>query len=231
LPYGWDKNCLSGYGVGTLRLNDFSARIDRGKLIASLLTGLMLTVSGGITIADPLEDGVAAYERGDFATALRLFQPLAEQGDASAQSNLGVLYEKGQGAARDYREALKWYRQAAKQGYANAQFNLGVMFYAGQGVTQDYREAARWFRLAAEQGAALAQSNLGFMYEKGQGLSRDYVRAYIWYSLAASRLGGDDGKLATQYQSIIAKSLTPAQLSRAQNMARQCKASSFKNCD
>jgi TPR repeat protein len=108
-----------------LRLNDFFPRIDRGKLIASLLTGLMLTVSGGITIADPLEDGVAAYERGDFATALRLFQSLAEQGDASAQSNLGVLYEKGQGTARDYREALKWYRQAAQQGYADAQFNLG----------------------------------------------------------------------------------------------------------
>jgi uncharacterized protein len=91
--------------------------------------------------------------------------------------------------------------------------------------------ASHRFRLAAEQGAALAQSNLGFMYEKGQGLSRDYVRAHMWYSLAASRLGGDDGKLATEYQGIIAKNLTPAQLSRAQNMARQCKASSFKNCD
>ena len=78
-----------------MRLNDFSARIDRGKLIASLLTGLMLTVSGGITIADPLEDGVAAYERGDFATALRLFQPLAEQGDASAQSNLVFCTKRG----------------------------------------------------------------------------------------------------------------------------------------
>jgi hypothetical protein len=66
------------------------------------------------------------------------------------------------------------------------------------------------------------------MYEKGQGLSRDYVRAHMWYSLAASTLGGDDGKLATDYQGVIAKSLTP--LSRAQNMARQCKASSFKNC-
>jgi TPR repeat protein len=214
-----------------LRLNDFAGRIGRGKFIASLLTGLMLTVSGGITIADQLEDGVTAYQHGDFATALRIFQPLAERGDATAQSNLGVLYEKGQGTARDYREALKWYRQGAQQGYADAQFNLGVMFYAGHGVTQDYREAAKWFRLAAEQGAALAQSNLGFMYEKGQGLSRDYVRAHMWYSLAASRLGGDDGKLATEYQGIIAKSLTPTQLSRAQNMARQCKASSFKNCD
>jgi TPR repeat protein len=214
-----------------LRLNVFSARLDRGKLIASLLTGLMLTVSGGITIADQLEDGVTAYQHGDFATALRIFQPLAERGDATAQSNLGVLYEKGQGTARDYREALKWYRQGAQQGYADAQFNLGVMFYAGQGVTQDYREAAKWFRLAADQGAALAQSNLGFMYEKGQGLSRDYVRAYMWYSLAASRLVGDDGKLATEYHDFIGKRLSPGQVLRAQKMARQCEASGFKSCD
>jgi hypothetical protein len=76
------------------------ARIDRGKLIASLLTCLMLTVSRGTIRAGEFEDGVAAYQRRDFATALGFFQPLADQGNADARTNLGVMYEKGQGIAR-----------------------------------------------------------------------------------------------------------------------------------
>ena len=79
-----------------------------GKILASLLIGLMLTASGraadptadGTPGVDPLDDGIAAYQRGDFAAALRLFQSLAEHGDASAQCNLGVMYEQGRGVAQ-----------------------------------------------------------------------------------------------------------------------------------
>jgi uncharacterized protein len=201
------------------------------KIYVTVLIGLMLTVSGGIIRAEQFEDGVAAYQRGDFATALGLFQPLADQGNAAAQTNLGVMYEKGQGVARSYRKAVKLYRLAAEQGISDAQFNLGVMYYEGQGVAQGYREAAKWFRLAAEQGSALAQSDLGFMYEKGRGVARDFLRAHMWYSLAASRLVGDDGKLATEYHNFIGNRLSPGQVLRAQKMARQCEASGFKNCD
>jgi hypothetical protein len=70
----------------------------------------------------------------DFATALRLFHPLAEQGDASAQSNLGVMYEQGRGIAQNYREAMRWFWLAAMQGDARAQSNLGVMYFNGQGI-------------------------------------------------------------------------------------------------
>src|SRR5450759_4601026 len=65
---------------------------------------------------DAYNDGVAAYNRGDYATALRLFRPLADQGVAIAQNNLGVLYEKGQGLPQNYAEGAKWYRLAADQG-------------------------------------------------------------------------------------------------------------------
>ena len=91
----------------------------------------------------------------------------AEQGHASAQFNLGVMYDIGRGVLEDDVEAVRWYRLAADQGFANAQFNLGVMYDNGRGVPEDDAEAARWHRLAAEQGHASAQFNLGLMYEMG----------------------------------------------------------------
>ena len=90
--------------------------------------------------AGPLEDVVAAYNRGDYATAQRLVQPLAAQGYASAQYNLGLMYANGRGVVQDYTEAMKWYRLAAVQGAASAQYNLGLKYYFGEGVVQDYSQ-------------------------------------------------------------------------------------------
>ena len=78
----------------------------------------------------------------------------AEQGDASAQLLLGLMYEVGQGVPQDDAEAVKWYRLAAEQGHTQAQTNLGVMYAKGEGVPQDYVEAVKWFRIAVEQGNA-----------------------------------------------------------------------------
>jgi len=85
----------------------------------------------------------------------------AEEGDADAQFNLGIMYDNGKGVEQDYKEAVKWFRKVAEQGYADGQFGLGVMYAEGQGVEQDYKEAVKWFREAAEQGDAKAQYNLG----------------------------------------------------------------------
>ncbi len=95
--------------------------------------------------------GLAAYNRGDYETALQEWRPLAEQGHANAQSNLGRMYRKGQGVPQDYAVAAKWYRRAAEQGYASAQTNLGLMYSNGQGVPHDYVQAHMWFNLAASQ--------------------------------------------------------------------------------
>ena len=130
-----------------------------------LLTALLARTS----FAD-LDAGKSAYESGDYATALREFKPLAEQGDADAQFNLGFMYDKGLGVPQDDQEALKWYRKAAEQGNAFAQFNLGVMYYQGRGVPQDYQEALKWYQKAAEQGNAFAQYNLGFMSYPGRAV-------------------------------------------------------------
>ena len=93
------------------------------------------------------DKGLAAVKRGDFATALREWTPLAEQGDAIAQTSLGVLYERGDGVPQDIKQAVRWYRLAAEQGDAIAQFNLGIMYDNGRGVSQDYKEAVKWYRL------------------------------------------------------------------------------------
>jgi TPR repeat protein len=97
------------------------------NILGPLLIGMTLTFSGGVVRAGPLEDGNAAYQRGDYATTLRLFQPLAEQGNAFAQYNLGLMYALGQGVQRNDSEAVKWYRLAAGQGFAEAQTYLGFM--------------------------------------------------------------------------------------------------------
>ena len=102
--------------------------------------------------AQDFQKGFDASKRGDYATALREWQPLAEQGNAYAQHNLGIMYENGQGVPQDYAEAVKWYRKAAEKGYATAQYNLGLMYGKGQGVPQDYVQAHLWFSLSAAKG-------------------------------------------------------------------------------
>ena len=109
---------------------------------------LSLSLAAPVT-AGPFEDGFAAAERGDYATAFKLWRPLADQGDASAQFNLGIMYAQGEGVPQDYVQAHKWYRKAADQGDADAQFNLGIMYAQGEGVPQDYVQAHKWWNLAA----------------------------------------------------------------------------------
>jgi TPR repeat protein len=201
------------------------------KILGTLLIVLMLTVGSSIAHAGPLEEGVAAYKHGNYATARRILLPLAEQGSAEAQFWLGAMYEHGQGVAHDYREARHWVRLAADQGYALAQTFLGIAYGEGRGVMQDYQKALKWTRLAAEQGEAIAQLYLGFMYEEGIGVPQDYQRAYMWSNIAASKHGDNAVQRAIKQRDRIIKHLTTAQVRRAQEMARQCKARSFKNCE
>src|SRR5580765_6299306 len=163
--------------------------------------------------------GEDAYNRGDFATALREWRPLAEQGDARAQYNLGVLYRKGRGVPQDDVQARRWYEKAAAQGQAKAQYNLGTLYLNGGGVPKDYQQALRWFRMAADQGEALAQTKIGIMYDEGQGVPHDVVQAHKWYSLAATN--GD--KPAAELRDALAKQMTPAQIAEAQKLAREWK--------
>lgn len=129
--------------------------------------------------------GLDAYNRGDFAAALREWQPIAEKGDPHAQYNLGLLYARGQGVPQDYAQAASWYQKAAEQGVPAAQYNLGVMYANGQGVKADPQEASKWFLKAAEQGVTYAANGLGRIYYEGEGAFKNYAEAEKWYRKAA----------------------------------------------
>ena len=106
-------------------------------LIRTTITALVLVFNAGSILAQDFQKGFAAYQSGDYVTALQEWRPLAEQGDADAQQGLGVMYENGMGVLQDYKEAVKWYRLAAEQGDANAQNSIGFMYKKGVGVPQD----------------------------------------------------------------------------------------------
>jgi TPR repeat protein len=103
----------------------------------------------GQAMADSLLDAQRAYGAGDYAKAAKLFKPLAKQGNALAQTSLGVMYNNGQGVPQDDQEAEKWYRLAAEQGNAVAQSYLGWMYSNGQGVPQDNILAYMWLNIAS----------------------------------------------------------------------------------
>jgi TPR repeat protein len=181
--------------------------------------------------AGAYEDAISALKREDYVRAAQLFRPLAEQGNTNARNNLGRMYANGQGVPLDYQEAVKWYRKAAQQGNAGTQEALGVMYVQGRGVPQDAQEAVRWYRMAAKQGDGEAQFSLGLMYDSGQGVPQDFIRSHMWYTIAAAALSDDSGKKAMEHRDRVASQVTAVQLAKAQEMARRCQQSQFKECD
>lgn len=153
-------------------------------VIGAVMMNAFLAASG---FAGALEDGRAAAAKGEYDVAMKLWRPLAEKGDATAQSDLGLLYDEGLGIKKDPAEAAKWYRLAADQGDAAAQNNLAFMYVRGISVEQDYVQAAHWYRKAADQGAAEAQYNLAHLYVEGRGVPQDIKEAADLYRKAAEQ--------------------------------------------
>lgn len=141
----------------------------------------------------------------------------AEQGDASAQFNMALRYDRGFGVLQNYEESVKWLYKAADQGLAEAQYNLGSMYYNGLGVPQDSAEAVHWFRKAADQGLAEAQKNLGAMYGRGQGVPQSHAEAFVWLSIAA-KSGNED---AIPIRDFAAGNLSPGDFDLAQKRATE----------
>lgn len=127
-----------------------------------------------------LDEGLAAYARGDYRAALEKLAPLAEYGFAMAQNTLGKMYLSGQGVSKDYDKAMLLFRKAANQQLPNAQNNIGVMYAGGYGVRQDFRQAIAWFEKAADRGFVNAMLNLADIYEQGVGVNKDPVAAEKW---------------------------------------------------
>ena len=123
----------------------------------------------------------------DYKSIINKWLQAAEQGNASAQYNLGVVFQKGQGVEQDYKKAAEWYLKAAEQGKAQAQFWLGFLYQNGMGVTKDYGNAFCWYLKAAEQGNVNAQSFLGALYYHGKGIAKDESKAVLWLTKASEQ--------------------------------------------
>jgi TPR repeat protein len=91
------------------------------------------------------------------------------------------------------------------------------MYDNGQGVVQDDKQAVKWARLAAEQGHAKTQNNLGIMYAKGQGVVQDYVMAHMYFNIASA----NGHKDASVKRGIVEEIMTPSQIEKAQDLARE----------
>lgn len=158
--------------------------IDQHSMPLGFTSALVLSI---VCLAMPAwaeyQAGMDAYTGGDYATALREWRPLAEQGDPSAQFRLGSLYENGDGVPRDFAKARQWYEKAAAQGDAKAQFYLGIQSAYGEGGPLDLVQAHMWYSLAAENGNAHAPG----------------------------------------YRDDLARQMTPAQITEAQQRMRQWK--------
>ena len=191
-----------------------------------LLVFILFVLFGTHVSAQNFNKGLKAAHAGDDATALKEWKPLAEQGEASAQYNLGVMYQKGRGVLKDYAEAVKWYRLAAEQGEAFAQLNLGTMYEGGSGVPKDYAEAVKWYRLSAEQGRPYAQHNLGLMYQKGYGVLKDNVTAHMWFNISSA----NGHEISGEHRDERAGLMTSNAIEKATAMARECMASDYKKC-
>jgi TPR repeat protein len=164
-----------------------------------LIAFLAVTVLAGLgtpALAD-LKAGQAAFDRHDYATALAELLPSAEQGDTSAQFQVGWIYLDTN--LQNYNKAIKWLQLAADKGHANAQFDIALTYHFGRGRTVDIKQAAHWYLLAAEQGIAEAQLNVGMLYDDGNGVTQDFAEAAKWYRLAATNKYAEHGHAVAQY--------------------------------
>ena len=175
------------------------------------------------------------YEHGkgveqDYKTAAQWYRLAANQGLAHAQNNLGAMHEHGKGVTQNDQLAFYWYERAAEQALADAEFNLSIRYKKGAGVKQDHKKAAEWRQRAVEQRHAAAQSSLGLMYAIGEGVPEDMAYAYMWIGTGASGSGEAQRRLLTDLRDQIAQEMTPAQIAKAEELARACIRKQYKGC-
>jgi TPR repeat protein len=181
---------------------------------AAILTVCLVCLLAVPARAD-IDQGLKAFDRGDYVTAANELRGPAQQGNPVAQAKLGAMYMSGLGVKQDYAAAMRWLKMAAEVSEPSAQTNIGVLYYEADGVDRDYKEAARWFQMGADQGYADAQARLGTLYEYGFGVPKDYNKAYFWFALGAK--GGN--KEAQRARDSVARVMRPSDVAAAQKLA------------
>ena len=151
----------------------------------------LASLIAGPSSAGPVEDGVAAYQKRDYAAAVALLGPEANRGDPTAEAVLGALYFNGEGVPHDYGQAFYWYLKAASQGVPAAENQVGLMYCQGLGVAQDFAQAIGWYQKAADQNDPTAEENLALMYSAGEGAPQNDSVATHWFAAAAAQGDSD----------------------------------------
>ena len=153
-------------------------------LAVAVMAAVLLLETGAQ--AQSLRQGVSAFNRQDYMQASRVFIPLAERGNPSAQAYLGFMFETGRGVPRNYTEAAMWYRRAAEQGDSLAQYSLGLLYDRGQGVPRDIVEANKWLNLStaasprrAREARARLRDAVTTKMTRGE-IARARLRALEW---------------------------------------------------
>jgi len=193
-----------------------------GKLPRIACLACCVAALAGPAPAAEGDPGTVAYARGDYATALATWRPLAARGDIAAELRVGQMLRDRQGVRwRDFEGAASWFRRAAAGGNVEAEYALGRLYYEGFLVPRNTAEMWTMLKAAAWQGHARAQLTLGVIYEYGlDDIDRDYTAALMWYELAARRGVPElDGKIA-RLRSRVSGKMTPAQIAEALRLAK-----------
>jgi TPR repeat protein len=158
--------------------------LPRAHCIA--VAAVMLFSTGNFASAQSLRQGISAFNHQDYGRATGIFIPLAERGEASAQTYLGFMFETGRGVPQNYTEAAMWYRRAAEQGDSLAQYSLGLLYDRGQGVPRDIVEANKWLNLStagaprnAREARARIRDAVTSKMTRGE-IARARLRALEW---------------------------------------------------
>jgi hypothetical protein len=139
----------------SIRHSPFVVRAIRHVAAAAAVLSILAVAPTHAVAGDrSLRSGIAAYNRQAYVVAASIFLPLAERGNARAETYLGFMYAHGWGVPQNYEISARWYDAAARQGDPVAQYMLGLLFDKGQGVAQDYVTAYAWLCLAVAQAPA-----------------------------------------------------------------------------
>ncbi len=158
----------------------------KAKSLWMLLLGGLFFVHSSL-LGDTMQEGMLAYQEGEYRQALQIWLPVARKGDAKAQYLVSELYIKGIEIEQNHPEALLWLEKSAKQGYPPAQSKLGDRYAYGYAVEKSDRLAVEWWKRAAEQGVLEAQFNLANMYATGRGIEKSPEKARFWYQKVAEK--------------------------------------------
>ena len=154
----------------------------------------------------------SAYEAGDYAKALQIFEQLSQAGDSQAQYDLSLMYLQGIGTNKNLEKGWTWMNRAADGGNVQAMLELAVRYQKSASLENAEQMAFLWFQRAAMAGSAAGQYNLAHLYEDGNQTPVDLVQAYVWMTL--SNKSGNP-MAATEAKQLRSK-LSPAELEKAE---------------